>query len=375
MTTIPTILEDAFAASLTDTDSMSTLSPPQVEWVQTIAQQAASQKGVFTVLVTSLGKKILSPEQDVRLHQDQIPGGYSGRTLDTKFVTPFIREKFSRLAMSESGWLTRSLEQPHPYTLGYEGRIKNKTVKNAFLYILNDIEENNADARIYLIALFSQVSLLHSTNLIFDTITLYSGVTIAKIIEALQQHFFTRYPVSGASRLPVLAIYAIYKCLLSTPRYEGKQLAPLKSHTTSDIRSGSVADVEILNLDSTFFEAVEVKHNIAITPDLIQIALNKIQTSGIARFYLLTTREPNSDHPEQIQEIVDKIHKDFGIEIIMNGIVPSLKYYLRLLDDPSIFLGEYREILQADFALTTDIKLEHLQRWIDLTQKFTPDVG
>jgi len=122
-------------------------------------------------------------------------------------------------------------------------------------------------------------------------------------------------------------------------------------------------------------EVSESPDNIAITPDLIQIALNKIQTSGIARFYLLTTREPNSDHPEQIQEIVDKIHKDFGIEIIMNGIVPSLKYYLRLLDDPSIFLGEYREILQADFALTTDIKLEHLQRWIDLTQKFTPDVG
>ena len=56
-----------------------------------------------------------------------------------------MKEKFRRFAMAESGWLTRSLEQNLPYTLEYPGRIQGKTVKDAFLQILNDIEENKAD--------------------------------------------------------------------------------------------------------------------------------------------------------------------------------------------------------------------------------------
>ena len=36
-------------------------------------------------------------------------------------------------AMAESGWLTRSLEQAHPYTLDYPGKITPKIVKEAFL--------------------------------------------------------------------------------------------------------------------------------------------------------------------------------------------------------------------------------------------------
>ena len=66
-----------------------------------------------------------------------------------------MKAKFRRFAMAESGWLTRSLEQPYPYTLDYEGKIRNKTVKDAFLQILNDIEENKADPKKYLQAIFS----------------------------------------------------------------------------------------------------------------------------------------------------------------------------------------------------------------------------
>ena len=41
-------------------------------------------------------------------------GGYSGRSFDTKYITPFLKQKRFLGAMKESGWLTRSLEQNIP---------------------------------------------------------------------------------------------------------------------------------------------------------------------------------------------------------------------------------------------------------------------
>ena len=73
-------------------------------------KNAEQAKGVLTVLLTSVVYKTLNPEQDVTKHQTSIPNGYSGRTFDTQFITPFMKaQKFP--AMAESGWLTRSLEQ------------------------------------------------------------------------------------------------------------------------------------------------------------------------------------------------------------------------------------------------------------------------
>lgn len=98
--------------------------------------------------------------------------GYSGRSLDTKIVTPFIREKFGRLAMKESSWLTRSIEQPQPFTLNFSGKIRNTDVKNAFLRILNDVEVNYASAENYLYTLFALlIKHIESIEVIFTPIS------------------------------------------------------------------------------------------------------------------------------------------------------------------------------------------------------------
>jgi DNA (cytosine-5)-methyltransferase 1 len=131
---------------------------PQVNWINTIIENAESQKAVLAVLITSLTKKIETPTQDVRYHKKELPNGYSGRVFDTQHVTPFIREKFQRFAMKGgSGWLTRSLEQASPYTLEYAGKIRDKAVKEAFLQILNDVEENQVDSKKYLSAIFTSL--------------------------------------------------------------------------------------------------------------------------------------------------------------------------------------------------------------------------
>lgn len=210
------------------------ISNQQKEWLDTIIKNSESFKAILAVLTTSFVKKIMDPDQDVRYHQDKLDSGYSGRTLDTKHITPFFKSHFKRLSMSESGWLTRSLEQKHPYTLSYPGAIggKRTIVKESFLGILNDLEENRTNPKSYLVALF--INLIGKLGMSSDSLfynEFSEETTINSIIEKLILHFFSKYSTHGASKLPVIAIYSIYEILIKElNRYKNKKLKELKSH-------------------------------------------------------------------------------------------------------------------------------------------------
>src|SRR5699024_3435995 len=66
-----------------------------------ILNRSERAKGVLTVVLTSTVYKILYPEQDIGKHQTSINGGYSGRTFDTKYITPFLKSvRFPAMAES-----------------------------------------------------------------------------------------------------------------------------------------------------------------------------------------------------------------------------------------------------------------------------------
>ena len=378
MTKARSILEEAYKLAESTDNTYPELSENQENWIKTITEKAESQKAVLAVLITSLTKKIETPIQDIRYHKKELPNGYSGRSFDTSYVTPFIAEKFQRFAMkSGSGWLTRSLEQAHAYTLEYPGRILDKAAKEAFLQILNDIEVNQSDPKKYLHALFaSLILLMEKSTADLDLLegtstgsaqTPYSDkVTIDNIVDILKHHFSFNYHIAGASRLPVLAVYSAYEMLMALERYDGKTLSPLKTHTTSDIKSGGIGDIEVLDEHRNFFEAVEIKHNIPISPELVRDAYYKFTETPVRRYYLLTTAEPNVNNIDAVGSLVREIHKLHGCEVIVNGILPSLKYYLRLLSNPKFFLDSYSKNLQLDFNQNTDIKEIHLRYWNEL---------
>ena len=369
MNQIRSILEDAYQLAESSDSTYSDLSASQGRWVNAIIEKAESFRAVLTVLITSLVKKIQTPTQDVRYHQKELPNGYSGRGLDTEHITPFMKEKFRRFAMAESGWLTRSLEQPYSYTLDYEGKIRNKTVKNAFLQILNDIEENKADPKKYLQAIFFDlITSMKESQISFGFLKEAQHtetVTIEKIVDLLSRHFSHDYGVAGASRLPVLAVYSAYEMLMEIQRYEGKTLSPLKSHTTADTKSRgirAIGDIEVLD-ENNFFEGVEIKHNIPISLGLVEDAYQKFAQTPVSRYYLLTTAEPNVEDVDSVNDLVSEIHRQHGCEVIVNGILPSLKYYLRLLRSPQLFLEVYSRNLQLDFQQKAEIKETHLRYW------------
>ncbi len=355
------------AAQKKQADVLSGLPEDCVRDVRKIIDNAESYKGVLGVVLTSLAYKILNPRQDIRNHQNGMKGGYSGRTFDTKYTTPFLKKHFSHFAPAESAWLTRSLEQPHSYNLKYPGKIRNQEVKAAFLRILDCVQKSSEIADNLLLAFLSlMLETKKQEKHLLAGATIPGDIAISKIIEAVSEHIHHPYGkgATGGARIPVLAIYSVYRLLLpDVKRYFRKILAPLESHTSPDFRSHSVGDIEVLNGDKTCFEAVEIKHNKPITPDMVDVVYRKIREIPVNRYYILTTHNPNCEDYDKVMQAIAGYQKKHSCQIIVNGVLPSLKYYLRLVDNPSDFVDIYTQSLHDEYQAASGIKKEHLVVW------------
>lgn len=355
-------LENIYNRALENINTeLNTLTLKQLNDVKAIVEKEETFKGVFTVLVSSLTYKSLYNKQDIRYHKADLPNGYSGRSFDTKYVTPFLKSKKFFGAMKESGWLTRSLEQQHPFTLDFPGKISNKNVKKAFLNIMYDVEENLSSSENYLINIF-RLSIIEKTKKtvpLVNPIDTESIPNIEQIIEYLHKHFYYTYSTRGASILPVIAFYSLYECIINeVVRYKDKMIDELASHTSSDRSSKATGDIVIRDKSSNeIYEVVEVKFD--ITPDAIMIndAYEKFKSIGIQRYYILSTYHANDIELLNMNEKIIQIREEHGCQVIVNGIFPSLKYYLRLLENTDTFINRYVFNLQNNNELNSEHKI------------------
>ena len=342
------------------------LSNQEIQYLDTIIETCEGRKAVLTVILTLLSYKSIIPNQDIRKHQANMKEGFSGRTYDTQVITPFMKEK-KFPAMRESGWLTRSLEQNKPYNLDYSGKITPKKTKEAFLKLLEFIEGEKASPKDYLIYLFQKLIIYreeHTISLAIPPLT-EKAVSIEKIILIINSHFNSCSEV-GKSRLPVLAIYSVYECIIDElNRYRGKVLQKLKSHTSADARSKEIGDIVILSEDNTPFEAVEVKYGKPITSETIQDSYEKFKIYPVNRYYLLSTVNPTEAESIKIKQSISKISEEHGCQVIANGVLETIKYYLRLISDTNQFIQRYVDQVKKDDV----IKLEHKKVWNQIIKK------
>ncbi|MGI9337594.1 MAG: DNA methyltransferase [Gammaproteobacteria bacterium] len=327
---------------------------PLCRCLDVVLEHCETSRGVLAVLMTLLLKKALAPQQDIRLHQAGMEGGFAGRGMDARTVTPFLKRNKFPAMQSGSGWLTRSLEQAAPYNMDYPGKIRPVVLKAAFLQAINEVQVNGAcpkDAILYILAglvrwrdMSSSIRLSRPNNL-----------TIAQIVRRLRCHFDSG--MRGAARLPVLAVYAAYQRLvLEMERYKDCQLPPLESHTAADQKTGSLGDVQVMDKQHLPMEAVEIKHGVRITPGLARDCYAKFRTTSVKTFYLLSTDSTLSDASE-IEAIIDQIRREHGCQLIVNGILETLAYYLRLMKDTSAFVNAYVKCVEDDAAVNYDLKM------------------
>lgn len=330
------------------------------ELIHRLVARSEASKGMMTVLITLFTHKIVNPEQDIRYHQAQQPNGFAGRTIDKDVITPFMKS-VSFPSMSESGWLTRSLEQPHPYTLDYPGNIKPQEIKHAFLQLIDKVQCQDVSA--YEILKYTFKLLIKQRDDQNIELAKPHSLSIASIIKLLEKHLTYHYTIHGASRLPTLAVYAAYQCMMSqVARYNGKVLCSLESHNSADSQSGRIGDIDINNENGSAFEGVEIKHEIPISAQMVTDAYEKFKVYNTDRYYLLTTANMDAADWESIEKEVNRIRQIHGCQVIVNGVYTTLKYYLRLLNDPAEFIDKYVELLKHDET----VKFQHKIAWNDI---------
>ena len=327
---------------------------------QTVIGYQERNRAVVAVLSTLLLKKLMEPEQDIRLHQAGMDGGFAGRSLDQRTVTPFLKDQQFPFMASGSGWLTRSLEQANPYTLDYPGRITPKAAKDAFLKLVDGVQRQGLSAEDVLVSLL--VGLIEfrdrNANLVLSRPV---NLSVYDAVDRISRHHASGIP--GAARLPVLAIHAIVSILApGMERYRNCTILPLEHHNAADARMDLIGDINIVDGDDALFEGYEIKHNIRITPEIIETSFQKFQTTPVKRFYILTTY-PHEDYAEFLPE-VRRVAQTHGCQLIVNGVDRTLLYYLRLLRDTGQFINEYVSNVETDPTITFQLK----EAWNSIVQ-------
>ena len=328
--------------------------------INIIGNQIENQKGVFTVLVTLFFYKIHNPKQDIRLFQRKMENGFSGRSFDTKHITPVLK-KLNFPSMSESGWLTRSLEQPYPYDMNYQGEISNPDVKKSFLHLIDYVQKNQNESEKCLQQLIWWGKKIREKNKVtIEPLENPEYLTIDIVLENLMDLFNNNYNTHGGSKLPVICYHSLYKIILNeVKRYDGMILKELGYHTTSDRTSKSSGDIEIFQSEDKLFESLEIKYDVEIDLHIINRVLEKIYRYNPQRYYVLSTKGINQDDYSNIFNIIKKLKRDHGCQLIVNGIEPTLKYYLRLISSLRIFIEQFTN----DILIDREIKSVHKKYW------------
>jgi DNA (cytosine-5)-methyltransferase 1 len=335
-------------------DKPFTVSDEFYKYLSLMSDKASAASAAFTNLVTGLAIKIAYPDVDVRYHQIQIqnPEHFNHRGVSEQIVYPWLRDHDFDYA--KSGWQTRTLERPKPYFLGYDENISH--VKEAFLGAYDQVEEQNesTEEALSLLLLF-QVILRNKKQI--DLIEPKID-EIATIISFFENHFFAAYRSKGASRLPVLAIYALYGLIMpQLARYDGVDLAHLELHSAADSQTGSTGDIEITREDGSVFEAIEIKHNIPITEEMIADVARKLVSRKVDRYYILTTHK-ECGQTDEVKALIKEMKDRTGCQIIANGVLPTIRYYLRLVNEPSEIFPKYVEMLKTETAISHDHRVE-----------------
>lgn len=323
--------------------------------LKSMSEKGTSASTGFTNLVTGMAIKAAFPNVDVRYHQVQIQEPRFGafRPISEKTVYPWLRDKDFDFA--KSGWQTRTFERPKPYFLNYDENIG--AIKEPFLQCYDRMETKGESAfagLAYLLFLQMRKRDKKRIELVEPKID-----DIALICQFFEQHFFHPYKARGTSRLPVLAIYALYKVVVpELKRFSGFELKDLELHSAADSQTGAVGDIELADSNDAVFEAIEIKHNIPLSVELIDDAAAKLIKRNISRFYILTTSSnctPNDAMTKRIKEMRDRT----GCQIIANGVLPTIRYYLRLVENPSSIFAHYLDLVKTDKGLSH----EHREQW------------
>lgn len=324
-----------------------------------IRELAGLKHAAVGIALTLCLYKLGYPEQDIRLHKTEFPSGFSARTIDSEVTVPFLRANSFPYNV-ESHWLTQTFSMAGPYLPDTNILTSPKRAGPLMVRVVNAVEAALPDPRETaqdVVVAILVVFLEHRAKSKID-LTFPKNLTIVEAMDLLKAHLSGVYK-SGTPRLPQLAIYALYRCLVpSVERYRDCILLPLQRMKAADRKSGTVGDV-VVTLKDRPIEAVETKLGIPISAQLVAEAIQKIRSASVDRYFVLSTAGVDAGEVNDITKLQHDFRRSNGCEIVVNGVVETVAYGLRLLRSPTDFITEYVSCLEID----PDVNYQHKAEW------------
>ena len=316
------------------------------------------------IALTLAAYKIIEPAQDTRLHKSEFAGGFSARTIDNTGTIPFLQANSLDYNV-ETHWLSQTFSFAGPYVADLVLKTQPRAAGPLMIDVVNAIETagNPADfAKAALQVIMG--SLIEARNLGKVQLEKPQNLSIDQTIDLLKQHFLHGY-ATNSPRLPQVAIYAIYQAMLpNMERYRGLELGPLERMKAANRKSGSVGDIDV-NRNGNPFEAVEIKFEVGINRRHVAEAIQKIKTASVQRYLILSTAGVSDGESDEIANLTSTFRRSNGCEIIVNGVLDTIKYYLRLIDSPATFINLYTALVEAD----PDLGYEHRVAWNEICSR------
>jgi len=327
-----------------------------------VSALAATKHAARGALLTLLLYKSCQPGQDIRSTKSEHPGGFSARAIDSGVTVPFLlRESLPRNV--ETHFLSQTLSFGDQWTRNAQLRTTPKAAGPLLIDAVNRLEELPPDeqketARRLAVAVL--VRLVEERNRGRVLLTRPKELTIASVLEHIDLHFNTTYKTGAAPRLPQLAIYAIYECLFSAGvgRYSEWTLDRLRRMKAADRKAGTVGDI-VVSDGSRPVEAVETKFGMPINIAMVAEAMEKIRAASVKRYFVLSTVGVVASEHEEILKRCKDFRRSNGCEVIVNGVLETIQYYLRLIPSTTSFIDAYASLVEKD----DDLSYEHRVAW------------
>lgn len=340
------ILEKKYLEAEAHVELDEKIDPSEAPHLQAASDLAKLKHAFRGAALTLLAYKLALPSQDIRAHKDEYENGFSARSYDSRVTIPFLIEK-SLPRSVESHWLTQTLSFAGILTPDTILKTQPKRSGPLLIEVVNAAQEIPLPEveKMITIMLYELIKIRNKDKVI---LTRPKNLPIDTVKELLEKHFFAKYK-NNAPRLPQLAIYAIYQSIIGkVARFEGQTLAPLERLKSADRKSGSVGDIVVLNSNSEPVEAVEIKFSQPISNIHVCEAIDKVRGASVSRYYMLSTNGILQDDIQAISDRKASFLKQNGCEIIVNGIIETIGYYLRLLPNTTDFLFHYAELVESD---------------------------
>lgn len=115
------------------------------------------------------------------------------------------------------------------------------------------------------------------------------------------------------------------------------------------------------------YEAVEVKLGKPVELAMVNTAYEKFMNTRLSRYHILSTAGVLAAEREPIARKILKIKQIHGYQVIVNGVLETLAYYLRIVQDTGRFLEIYTNLMPSDET----IRYEHKAAWNQIAANYT----